>query len=469
MHADAPPPPPADAFTLYDLRVEVVAGPLPMVCNHRVGDWFELSGENLRFPPGQTFPLYPLAAILPLLPAKQRPTHPNDWMTTDAEIACPDPHCGGRFRITRVGVSTFRHGEVTRVPLPGAQARHVPSFALTHDTRCPRLIRGAWQLAGGHGAIDREQAITDALAYAEAGITAFDGADIYTGVEALLGETRRRWAAAHPDAPPLRVHTKCVPDLAALPTLQARDIHALVDRSRERLGQAALDLVQFHWWDFTVPGFLDAVRALDACRRDGRVHALGLTNTDAAHVREVLAAGVPVVSNQVQVSLLDRRALREQAPLCAEHGMSLLCYGTLAGGFFHERWLGAPDPAPDFENRSLVKYRLIIEECGGWEPFQSLLGICARVAARHQASIGAVAVAWVLAQPAVGAAIVGARNAVHLAETVRSATLTLSARDLAELDAWLIAHPGPQGPVYALERDREGRHGRIMRYNLNRG
>lgn len=109
---------PDDAFTLWDLRVEVVPGVRPMVCNHRPGDWFELSGENLRFPDGQSFPLYPLAAILPLLPAKQRDTHPNDWMTTDMEIACPDPHCGARFRITRTGRSTFRHGEVTRVPLP---------------------------------------------------------------------------------------------------------------------------------------------------------------------------------------------------------------------------------------------------------------------------------------------------------------------------------------------------------------
>jgi uncharacterized repeat protein (TIGR04076 family) len=115
-------PPVDDRFTLFDLRVEVVATDRPMVCNHQVGDWFELSGENLRFPPGQTFPLYPLAALLPLLPAKQRPTHPNDWMTTDAEIACPDPHCGGRFRITRIGSSTFRHADTTVVPLPPAAA-----------------------------------------------------------------------------------------------------------------------------------------------------------------------------------------------------------------------------------------------------------------------------------------------------------------------------------------------------------
>lgn len=106
-----------DEFTLFDLRVDVVAGDQPMVCNHAEGDYFELSGENLSFPPGQTFPLYPLAALLPLLPAKQRKTHPNDWMTTDMEIACPDPMCGARFRITRTGRTTFRHGDVTRVPL----------------------------------------------------------------------------------------------------------------------------------------------------------------------------------------------------------------------------------------------------------------------------------------------------------------------------------------------------------------
>ena len=104
-----------DTFTLYNLRVDVIATDRPMVCSHRVGDWFALSGEELSFPAGQTFPLYPLAALLPILPAKQRQTDPNDWMTTDTDIACPDPHCGARFRITRTGTRTFRHGDVTVV------------------------------------------------------------------------------------------------------------------------------------------------------------------------------------------------------------------------------------------------------------------------------------------------------------------------------------------------------------------
>ncbi|MFP5379230.1 MAG: TIGR04076 family protein [Vicinamibacteria bacterium] len=109
-----------DRFELFDLRVEVVAGDKPMVCSHRAGDWFTVRGENLVFRKGQTVSMYALAALLPLLPAKQRPTAETDWMTTDAEIACPDPHCGARFRITRTGRRTFRHSEVTVVPLPPA-------------------------------------------------------------------------------------------------------------------------------------------------------------------------------------------------------------------------------------------------------------------------------------------------------------------------------------------------------------
>lgn len=106
-----------DVFELYDLEIEVIASERPMVCNHQEGDRLFLSGENLSMPPGQSFPIYPLAALLPLLPAKQRDTHPHDWMTTDAVIACPDPHCGGRFLIRRKGRSSFRHADTTRVPL----------------------------------------------------------------------------------------------------------------------------------------------------------------------------------------------------------------------------------------------------------------------------------------------------------------------------------------------------------------
>ena len=106
-----------DHFQLYDLRVEVMATERPMVCSHRAGDWFEVQGENLRFPDGQGFSLYALAALLPLLPAKQRVTHDNDWMTTDTDIACLDPACGAQFRITRLGERTLHHADYSANPL----------------------------------------------------------------------------------------------------------------------------------------------------------------------------------------------------------------------------------------------------------------------------------------------------------------------------------------------------------------
>src|SRR5262245_65366228 len=109
---------PADAFDLFDLKVEVTAPPgKPIYCGAKAGDYFELKGEMLYLPPGQGFSIYSLAAVLPLLPAKQRETHPHDWMTSDAEVACPDPNCPSRLRITRGGKRRFRHPETTAVPL----------------------------------------------------------------------------------------------------------------------------------------------------------------------------------------------------------------------------------------------------------------------------------------------------------------------------------------------------------------
>jgi len=107
-----------DEFSLYDLEVTVVGDPETFVCSHTLGKNFTVRGENLIFEGNNSFSLYALAALLPLLPAKQRATHKNDWMSTDDFIHCPDPHCGAQFKISRVNQTTFHHSEVTKVPLP---------------------------------------------------------------------------------------------------------------------------------------------------------------------------------------------------------------------------------------------------------------------------------------------------------------------------------------------------------------
>lgn len=333
-----------------------------------------------------------------------------------------------------------------------------------------RLLKGGWQLAGGHGVVDEESALGDMQAFVDAGITTFDCADIYTGVEALIGRylDRVRAGEGRGAASRIQVHTKCVPDLDALPNLTRAQIASAVARSRARLGVETLDLVQLHWWDYEVPGVLDAATWLDDLRRSGRIRHLGLTNFDTAHVEAIAASGVPVVSHQVQYSVLDRRPSGRMAETCRRHGIGLLTYGALAGGFLSERWLGQPAPRQPLENRSLIKYRLIIDECGGWDYLQALLNAMKAVADGHDTTIGAVAIRWVLDQPGVAAVIVGARHGRHLAASVAADSLRLDAADHARIAAIQTSAAGPAGEVYALERDRGGPHAAIMRYDLQR-
>ncbi|HVL57019.1 MAG TPA: TIGR04076 family protein [Burkholderiaceae bacterium] len=109
----------ADEFELYDLRVEVIETPnKPFISHVQAGDWFEVIGGRVVFPPDRpSFSLYGLIAVLPFIPAKQRPTHPNDWMSTDSEIASLDPACGAKFRITRLRKRTLHHADYSALPL----------------------------------------------------------------------------------------------------------------------------------------------------------------------------------------------------------------------------------------------------------------------------------------------------------------------------------------------------------------
>jgi aryl-alcohol dehydrogenase-like predicted oxidoreductase len=331
-----------------------------------------------------------------------------------------------------------------------------------------RLIRGGWQLAGDHGPVDAASLNDGFLAFFDAGITTLDCADIYTGVEAMIGDFRRHLHAARgSDAlARLKVHTKFVPDLALLPRITRADVAAIIDRSLSRLGMDRLDLVQFHWWDYAQPRAAETLLHLQALQQAGKINLIGGTNFDAAHLIDFAAAGVPLASIQVQYSLLDRRPAGAFTAAAAAHGTQLICYGALAGGFLSDRWLDQPDPQGTLTNRSLIKYRLIIDECGGWDVFQAMLATLAAIARRHSVPLSAVAVRWVLDQPGVAAAIVGARHAGHLPDTLAIAALTLSDADRAAIAAVLPA--GPQGDVYALERDRTGPHGRIMKYDLNK-
>jgi aryl-alcohol dehydrogenase-like predicted oxidoreductase len=341
----------------------------------------------------------------------------------------------------------------------------IPQFKLASNYSISRLIKGGWHLAGGHGAIDAAQACRDMAEFVDAGITTFDCADIYTGVEELIGRFRRDYPQ---HAARLRVHTKYVPDLDRLASTDPASVRSIIDRSLQRLGLDRLDLVQFHWWDYTVPRYLEVALMLQELRRAGKIEHIGVTNFGITQVREIVAAGVSVSAHQLQYSLLDDRPAGAMADYCRANRIAMLCYGTVAGGFLSDRWLGAAAPAEPLTNRSLVKYRLIIDEFGGWSLFQKLLATLREIATRHGCDIATIATRAILERPGVAAAIVGATNTTHLAAHARIGAVALDADDWLRIEAVTAQRLGPNGDVYALERDRNGAHGRIMKYTLNR-
>lgn len=332
-----------------------------------------------------------------------------------------------------------------------------------------RVIKGGWHLAGGHGNISEEQALVDMHHFVKAGITTFDCADIYTGVEELIGKFRKKYEDEFRsgELSPIQVHTKYVPDYNALATLRKEDTIRIIDRSLKRLGVEQLDLVQFAWWDYQFPKYLETAVHLSELQKSGKIRFLGVTNFDTKRIREMLDAGVTIASNQVQYSLLDHRVEKNMTALAKEHNIPYLCYGTVAGGFLSDRYLNAPDPIPPYENRSLTKYRLIIDEFGGYELFQEALQVLRMIADQYQVGITEVACNYILQKQMVGGIIVGSRNRNHLESLQKLDSFTLNQNDLAKIESVVSRSKGPNGPFYELERDKTGKHGSIMKYNLN--
>ncbi|WP_347254730.1 aldo/keto reductase [Leminorella grimontii] len=339
---------------------------------------------------------------------------------------------------------------------------------LTPDYQTCRIINGGWQLSEGHklqGEHDFSSVLKAFHQLAERGFTTFDCADIYTGVEELIGQfiLERRRDTGKDD---VQVHTKFVPDLSALSEVDYHYVERIIARSLKRLNKEQLDLVQFHWWDYQVPGFLDIAGHLVRLKEEGLIKNLGTTNFDTAHLQKLVDAGYPLVSNQTQYSVLDRRPERAMVDFCQRNNVKLLCYGSLAGGFLSESWLGKPAPST-LENRSLVKYRLIIDDSVGWDGYQQLLRLMKEIGELRGCSLSNVAVMYILNKPAVGAAIVGTRSERHIASNEKVFSSRLLPEDVQRIDDFLNQHRIPDGEPFGLEREEGNKHRNIMKMNLN--
>ncbi len=332
-----------------------------------------------------------------------------------------------------------------------------------------RLVNGGWQLSAGHrpGSLDRKAVIGDLRSLVEAGLTTFDCADIYLGVEELLGGLVRDLKQSV-GSEEIQIHTKFVPDRADLETVDRSGVTRIIDRSLQRLGVERLDLVQFHWWDYETPRYVEVAGWLVDLQRAGKIRLLGTTNFDTPRLRELVDSGFPVTAHQVQYSLLDRRPEAHMVDFCRENGIQLLCYGSVAGGFLSARYLGLPEPTEPLPNRSLTKYKLIIEEAGSWELFQELLKALAAIGRKHRVSPTTVAVRWVLERPQVAAVLLGTRHSAHLEQNLEVFRLRLDEEDRVRLEEVQAGAPGPSGEPFALEREPGGRHSVIMKTELNR-
>jgi len=296
-----------------------------------------------------------------------------------------------------------------------------------------------WQVSGAHGHIDPTAALKNMFDYLDAGFTTWDLADHYGPAEDFIGEFRRQLAATRgaETLGSIQAFTKWVPRPGRI---TRRIVEDNIARSLRRMGVETLDLLQFHWWEYDDPAYLDALTFLAQLRDEGKLRHLALTNFDTAHLKIIGEHGIRVVSNQIQYSLIDLRPEVQMVPFCQEHNIQLLTYGTVCGGLLSEKYLGLPEPGYGTLNTaSLRKYKQMIDAWGGWALFQELLRVLKQVADKHEVSIANVAVRSILDRPAVAGVIVGVRLGVadHRSDSARVFDFTLDGEDQARIQAVL--------------------------------
>ncbi len=328
---------------------------------------------------------------------------------------------------------------------------------MNQDIQNSKIIRGCWQLASGHSGHNTN--IAPILNAIEAGFKTFDCADIYLGTEELLGQ------ASKITGKKLQIHTKFVPDLNCLQKIDCNYVENIINRSLKNLQVQCIDLVQFHWWDWEVKNYMHTMEILTTLKDAGKIKEIGVTNVSSIYLEELLQR-FKISSLQTQVSLFDRRVERGISELCQKNGIKIFAYGVLLGGFLSEKWLAKAEPQlEELTNRSLVKYKLIIDSACGWEEFQRRLSILNELALKYRCKIANIATAALLQSCRADAVIIGLspQNYADQNSTLRK-QFSLAPEDLQRIATWACDLPGD---IYDLERDVTGAHAKIMKYDLN--
>jgi aryl-alcohol dehydrogenase-like predicted oxidoreductase len=305
------------------------------------------------------------------------------------------------------------------------------TYQLTPDLKICRILNGMWQVAGGHGDMDPEVAISEMFSYHDSSFTTWDMADIYGPAEEYLGEFRKRIEKQRgkDELDKIQALTKFVPN----PGPMSRSVvEHYIEKSIQRMNVKSIDLLQFHWWDYNDTRYMDALYHLSKIRDEGKIRHVGLTNFDTERMKIMAEQGFKIVSNQVQYSILDQRPQIQMTAFCQKNKINLLTYGTLCGGFLSEKYVGKPEPTgSDLDTYSLQKYKNMIDAWGGWSLFQELLAILNDIAKNHGVSIANVATRYILDKPAVAGVIIGVRLGIsdHKSDNSKVFSLQLGKED----------------------------------------
>ena len=301
---------------------------------------------------------------------------------------------------------------------------------LAKNLEINRILNGMWQVAGAHGQIDSESAISDMEKYHESEFTTWDLADIYGPAESLIGEFRRKVGKEEK----FQALTKFVPNPG--PMSNSIVTH-YVEQSLKKMDIDCIDLLQFHWWDYNDTSYLDALHHLSKLQNEGKIKHLGLTNFDTERIKIMIENNFHVVSNQVQYSILDNRVEKLMVPFFEKHNIKILSYGTLLGGFFSEKYLDVDEPQRgDLTTASLQKYKNMIDIWGGWQLFQELLHVLNDIAKKHYCSIANVATKFILDKPQVAGVIIGARLGIinHREDNIKTFDIKLDQKDISLIE-----------------------------------
>lgn len=345
----------------------------------------------------------------------------------------------------------------------------VEKITLVDDYTISRVLNGLWQLSPGHtlkGHLDRREVQKAFDELTDRGFTTFDLADIYTGAEEALGEFLARLTGSSTlTVHDIQIHEKYVPDIDVLETVSFAETEAIIDRSLRKLGRDYIDLMQFHWWDYHIPRYVEVAEHLVKLQAKGKIRYIGVTNFDTPHLQELVDAGIPVLTCQSQYSLFDRRPEKAMLDYSREAGIHQICFGTLSGGLLSDKYLG--QTTYQAETRSQVKYQQVIDQTLGQAGHQRLLALLKEIADQYGVSLSNVATRYILEQPGVAATIIGVRNSRHVDSNAQIFDFALSASDRQAIRELLDEYPMLEGDCYELERDPTSVFSSIIRRNEN--